>query len=484
MTSPMASSTSSLPHRSHSPSQSLSKRPTSTLETLVPHLLASKRSLSSISHVYRANELCTSTRQAIENSALIIGRTAFVRNGIQSQLGILHDVQQNTAHTARQAKAEHETVIKHVDEANRRLQRTLDVLRETFVEPGLRPEAEERKTLVDFVDEGGVEETLKANNDVVIEARDLISSFENTNLRFKEERANVDKVLDGSEESAVEAFGDGHPLPNILHEMERYAKGMARELESLVNHYDLCVKAIKHTEGGSDAAFMIAKDVIDGEHIKHDIDDPGEQITDEERDEMVKVIEDDAGDVEGAVVDIKNHLGELESLYERVEIYNERMMADQSAINTAFNLLEALGRSLPSYITQSQVFAVRWESAKVRIDERLEELEGLTQFYEGFLGAYDNLLIEVGRRKTMEQKMEKEVQATRARLDKLYEDDAEQREAFRKEQGEFLPVDIWPDLVAGPPRFEVAPLDHDAAKVPNISSSVIHRAIKRVHGGR
>lgn len=63
-----------------------------TLETLVSHLLASKRSLSSISTVWRANELVTSARAALEESVVLDARTGFLRSGISAQSKILRKV--------------------------------------------------------------------------------------------------------------------------------------------------------------------------------------------------------------------------------------------------------------------------------------------------------------------------------------------------------------------------------------------------------
>lgn len=52
---------------------------------------------------------------------------------------------------------EFEDVIRSLDEADIRLQQTMDVLRETMVERKFRPEGEEERSLLDFVDEQGVE---------------------------------------------------------------------------------------------------------------------------------------------------------------------------------------------------------------------------------------------------------------------------------------------------------------------------------------
>lgn len=82
---------------SHSPSQS-SLHENISLETLVAHLLASKRSLSSISTVWRANEIVTSARSALEDSATLTGRTGFLRNGILEQVKTLQKVRGGIEH--------------------------------------------------------------------------------------------------------------------------------------------------------------------------------------------------------------------------------------------------------------------------------------------------------------------------------------------------------------------------------------------------
>lgn len=125
---------------------------------------------------------------------------------------------------------------------------------------------------------------------------------------------------------------------------------------------------------------------------------------------------------------------------------------------------------------------MRWDEDKAVIDERLEELEGLTELYDGFLRAYDNLLIEIGRRKDQELEVEQIVQEARTRLDKLHKDEVEEREIFKQEQGEFLPVDIWPGLRDMPLRYSISSVDDQASRVPDISKSVIYRAIQRVRG--
>lgn len=116
----------------------------SPLDTLISHLLASKKSLSTIHDVQRANDLCTSTRTALEQTAITTARTSFLRSGITSQVSVLQHVHQNTSSTARQVKSEFESVIRDLDEADARLGATLEQLSGTFVEAKLRPEGRRR----------------------------------------------------------------------------------------------------------------------------------------------------------------------------------------------------------------------------------------------------------------------------------------------------------------------------------------------------
>ena len=394
-----------------------------------------------------------------------------------------------------QGRAELREVVAQLDVADARLKKTLKKLRSTVVEAKLRPDGEER-SLLDFVDEGGLE-TLKAGiQGDFTEAEQEFAEIGQSNFNFYGEVDAVRKQLqygvewsslvDG-EKTTRASGGKGlqAPISDILHEMEDHAREMAVNLESLVSHFDLCVTAIKHTEGGGDAALKIAGDLPEGVDIGQDAGSaPLEPMSDAQRVEMMRVLEEDAGQVDDVVMEIRDHSGEIEALYERVEAHTTQFEKEHAYTIAAFKLLEEIGRKLPRHIMQSKGFLVHWAEEKALIEERLEELGGLREFYDTFLTGYDNLLIEIGRRKAHELKMEKIALEAKARLEKLYDDDLEARETFKTEFGDFLPGDIWPGLTAGPLQFDVSPIDIHAVRVPDISKSVIHAAIKRVHGDK
>ena len=477
----MASSTESLQSQPYN-------QASTPLETLVSHLLASKRSLSSINHVYRANEIVTATRSALEASVIIGARTEFLRNGIDSQMKILARVQRNTEGVAKEGATEFESVIRSLDVADERLRETLSLLRGTMVEATLRPKEEGRRSLLDFVDETGVAGLMATIKESIENATEAHDTFRATNEAFNEDVQNIKDLLATTPmHDMTDSAGHGirSPIPGILQDMEDRAKDMADNLESLVRHFDLCVTAIKHTEGGGDAAQRITGELPEGVNIgQATTNTPAEPIGDEERREMMEVLEKDASQVDDVVQEIKEHISEMEAAHELVTAHADGLTAAHATTTSAFRRLEAIGLGLLAHIAQSHMFALRWDDAKQRVEERLAELEGLRLFYTGFLRAYDNLLVEIGRRRTLERQMDQVAQEAMARLRALRDDDVLEREQFCREQGDFLPVDIWPGLMDGPVEFEISAVGRDGAqKVPDVSKSVILRAMRRV-GGR
>lgn len=136
------------------------------VETLVEHLLAAKRSLSSMTLVLRANDLSTHARQLHEESVILAAQTAFLRKGIDDQKRLLLRVRRNMIRTYDAGKREFKQIIKTLDAANGKLETTIDMLRNTTVDPVFRPSGEEPKNLLDFVDENqvhGMRDALKGS---------------------------------------------------------------------------------------------------------------------------------------------------------------------------------------------------------------------------------------------------------------------------------------------------------------------------------
>ncbi|KAI4180356.1 MAG: hypothetical protein L6R41_007286 [Letrouitia leprolyta] len=465
-----------------------------SLESLVSHLVAAKRSLSSVEQVWRANEIVESTKSHFEASVITSARTSFLRSGIATQLCTLELVHAHNRAVEQEGALEYGEVIKTLDAADSRLKKTMARLKTTMVENSLRPETDQEKSLLDFVDEGSVEKVLLTLQDSIGLAQSAHQELVETNMVFHNDLNRVERLIESPKVQRSQPLADGQqgssdtpiaptsPIPDILHDMEGRSRDMADNLESLVKHFDLCLMAIKHTEGGGDAAIRLTADLPDGAGMEEDVAGAPEPISDKERQDMLEVIAKDADQVEEVVMEICDHVTAMEAQLETVAAYVSRLKEEESSVIAAFKVLEDIGHRLQAFVAQSQVFVMRWDDSKSKIQERMDELSNLEDFYAGYIAAYDNLLVEIGRRQFMEQQMEKVLQDAARKLDVLYEEDSVRREAFKSDYGDFLPVDIWPGLINPPLRFEMRPRD-GVERAPDISKSVIQRAIRRVEGG-
>lgn len=85
------------------------------VEELVAHLLAAKRALSSINTVWRANEIVTSARAALEESVVLNSRAGFIRNAISQQTKLLDRVKKGVENVYNDGQHEFEVRLLHAE---------------------------------------------------------------------------------------------------------------------------------------------------------------------------------------------------------------------------------------------------------------------------------------------------------------------------------------------------------------------------------
>ncbi|KAL2863422.1 autophagy-related protein 17 [Aspergillus lucknowensis] len=454
------------------------------LETLISHLVAAKRSLSSINHVWRANEIVTAARSTLEESVVVSARTRFLRSGLNNQLRLLYNVRAEVEEISLRGRSEFAGALKSLDAADARLRKTIGLLRETIVHASFRPEGEEPKSLHDFVDERGVEELHTSLRSSIDRTNAAQAELESSNSAFDDELQAIKKALgtyraatklassrsslssSGSQSGSSSNLPSLSSTPSMVHFLETHAQEMANLLQSLVRHFDLCVTAIKHTEGGGAAAKSITGDmpagVISGRggsnsegELNANLNAPLDPVSDSEYQQMVNVIINDAAEAEDVVMEIQDRIGEMETVIENLLTQRESCAAVYNATKDVFAHLSSLASTrLPGYIAQAHAFTGVWNEEHGRIKGGLADLSDLNSLYDGFLEAYDGLIIEVTRRKHVRHRVEKILRETRHKLDALYEEDVNARETFRVEQGDYLPSDIWPGLSREPMRIE------------------------------
>jgi autophagy-related protein 17 len=191
------------------------------------------------------------------------------------------------------------------------------------------------------------------------------------------------------------------------------------------------------------------------ENINANLNAPLDPLSDSEYREMVNVLIKDAAEAEDVVMEIQDRIGEMETVLENVLAQRDNLLSVYNATTSVFKHLSILASArLPGYIAQAHNFTRIWHEEYEHIQGGLADLSDLNTLYDGFLDAYDGLILEVARRRQVRQRVEKVLRDAKQKLDHLYEDDMNAREAFRVEKGDYLPSDIWPGIGREPTRIE------------------------------
>ncbi|KAH8812384.1 autophagy protein Apg17-domain-containing protein [Xylogone sp. PMI_703] len=473
-----------------------------SLERLVQHLLASKRSLSSISTVWRANEIVTSARAALEKSVKLTARSGYLRACITDQAKTLSKVRGGVEGVYNEGQKDFKNVLRTLDAANARLEETMGVLRSCMVEAAFRPAGEGPRSLLDFVDEQPVENMRDALRASINEAQQNQVEFDTAILSFDTDLRNLRSSLPAAPSTAntttnVQSSSlSENPIPEHLEILEKHAQEMAALLDSLSSHFDLCVNAIRHTEGGYAAVRQAASAQppgVEAVSVSGVMQSPGEEgmqpeehetITEDERREMLQVLETDAGEVEDVVLELRTLLAEMETLHDAILSHLSSQHTSYTSTLTAFTLLESISTRLTSYIISAQDFRVRWEETRLSILDKLEELESMRVFYEKYAEAYDGLIIEVARRHAAEVKVKTVIDRALEQVQRIVESDAVEREGFRVDVGEYLPLDLWDGLSSGMKRWGIAAVEEPdgggvGKSTPELEKAVVEKALKR-----
>ena len=172
-----ASSSASLKRSAVSSHHSSASQPSIPIDTLVNHLLAAKRSLSSMTLVLRANELANHARAAHEDTVILAAQTTFLRSSILDQVSILVKLRRSLQATYDWGKRDFKKLVRTMDETDGQLEGAMALLRGTVVQSGLRSKGEAKKSLLDFVDENNVHQLRDAMKRSIEELQVRQTSF-------------------------------------------------------------------------------------------------------------------------------------------------------------------------------------------------------------------------------------------------------------------------------------------------------------------
>jgi autophagy-related protein 17 len=466
------------------------------LGQLVVYFVAAKRSLEASSHVYRATELVTSSRALIEDIAVLNAKNLYASRALTSQLDILREVESTVIDEADQISISFDATLASLDEADRRLQQTLDALRQTVVDAklGRRQSAQlaqsskqsivgkenstsladseavtSAKSLLDFIDEtthGQLLTSLYALIDAYHHAR---NGVEQSLLSYRESVKLLTALLAEPPQPPDKPTIYDEPPPTIselFRNLEGHATDIAMLLNNLVSHYDLCVTALKHTEGGGEAA-RLAVQAADGmskaditadktEESLYNKTTP-EPISLQERLEMLAVLEGDAVEVADVTQEIKDLASAMELQYSQLTRHAQQARTRHKVLRQLLSRLHHFHmETLPVHVQLTRVFVSQtWPELHTDLQKKTTELVDLCAFYESFLSGYAALLEEVRRRAASETQMRQTADKARRELAKLFEAERSAREIFMADVGEYLPRDIWDGLEEDVRKWEV-----------------------------
>ncbi|KAF1833624.1 hypothetical protein BDW02DRAFT_374349 [Decorospora gaudefroyi] len=490
---------------SPSPASSTSSASSSTgalsLEHLVKHFVASKRSLHTQTVLWRATETVGTARALLEENAVLAARNTAIRSIVAQQVDTLDAVRRGIDVAASEVEAEFKQLLHDVDTSFARLSSTLSVLRDTPIEAVLQPPAAPQKHLYDFIDSATVsnlEGTLRA----------CIDRYNDAHAALDDSTDAFDTALDNLHSSIENvpltpaSVSTPSPIPRLYHDLEQHAKEAAQAFQSLVQHYDLCITALRHTEGGSAAAIQATGDapVHSGGHIAA----PPEPMSEQERQDMLNVLQKDAHEVEHVVAEIQERGSGMTFLLTNIENHINHVRSEASALSSILDIISHITRQVKGHIATSRSFHASWlEDTRPNLLNGIEEWENQRDFYERFDLAYAELLVEISSRRRRHEKAKRKAEEAQKELDRLRIEDERGREQFTLAQGDFLPLDIWPGLRDPPRRYEVRVVPAAAEKkddnlqgadewgetgeagggvqsIPQLGRNVVERALTRV----
>jgi autophagy-related protein 17 len=366
--------------------------------------------------------------------------------------------------------SQRQAVIHQLDLADNRLQAILVQLTNTQVDTsellslGVSPDTQ--KTLHDFIDEDTHLNLIESLRSTIDSHKAAEVDFQRSQDSFDDQIRELDAAVDDADQ-ATENQDDTSLIPPLFHALTTHATEMASLLSSLVAHYDLCTSALKHTEGGGEAARQATP--------SSDYDSPEDSLyknlplgslNEHERQEMLAVVDNDAQEVEDVTLEINERLSEMETTLDQLQSYSQAIRLRHKLLNRVLDLLRTLGGSLPMFIAAAKLYGNNWNTLKDTLLTKAEELASLTDFYDSFITSYASLLDEVNRRHAVESRMQRIADKARREIVALYKEDVAMREDFVRETGEFLPRDIWPGLTDAPRRWEITAVSPEVEREP------------------
>lgn len=327
------------------------------------------------------------------------------------------------------------------------------------------PSHEPPRTLYDFIDESGHENLRESLKQDINDYNNVSNTFQATQTELDSSLSALANALAQAEDASPAALQRPaaskkttepdvpDAIPDLFDALTTHATEIASLLQSLIGHYDLCSTALKHTEGGGEAARAATESTepLEGSLFTNKHHEP---ITADEKAQMLTIVETDAQEVDDVVYEIRERLSEMEAHLALLQARTTRARTQHRLLATVLDHLHDIGAGLASHVVAARTFTASWTVIRGTLDTKSEEIHALDSIYEGFLSSYSLLLKEVARRAASEARIQKVMDDARRKVDRLTQDELLARKGFFEQVSDFLPRDIWGDLETAPKKWE------------------------------
>lgn len=439
------------------------------LEEVVNHFVASKRSLNTQTVLWRATEIVSTARELLEENAVLAAKNSAIRTMVDQQVDALEAIRRGIDALESEVESEFKQLLHDVDTSFAALTATLTVLRQTTIEAVLQPPGTPQKHLYDFIDSATV-------SNLEADLRACIDRYNDAHATLDDSNDAFDTSLDNLHSSinnvpvTPSSPDNPSPTPALYHQLETHAKEAAQAFQSLVSHYDLCITALRHTEGGSAAATQATGDTPLPSHSSPSFAAPTspDPMSEEERQHMLAILHKDSLEVDAVISEIRLRGTEMEYLLTHLTSHMSHLRSESAALSSILHMLARTALSTKSHIAASHTFHAHYtHHTRPALLTGIDESTTQRDFYLRFDLAYAELLVEISARRRRYEKMAKKAAEAQKELDRLAKEDQKAREAFTRDQGDYLPLDIWRGLRGQAGRWEVREVrgDKDSAAV-------------------
>ncbi|CAL1716570.1 unnamed protein product [Somion occarium] len=300
------------------------------------------------------------------------------------------------------------------------------------------------KTLRDFVDEHAVNDLLES-----LEGdRNILDDILSRTSDYPESLANTISAI-----QATLPVDLALPSLDIIFSTQETALAeMAKHLTSLAEHYDQMASALRDNEAG---------EVFSREDIQ----------------EMNR----DTEELPAIIADLEHSVSSVASSHEQLVAAKQQAESNLTTLKGALSDLDELSDIMAEMLDRQEAVQIEVSEHLTEMHNSLVSVEELCHRFTSYQYSYNQLLMELSRRRRYMEAAEKIIAGMMSQLTALTEEERLRREEFNTAHGEHLPSDVCLFVQNHPTRWEIVTGNNEALEVlPEIDADLLAEANSRL----